>query len=145
MLKMSLFFLLAQCFQLYLIINPFQKSKIILSLLDIFHILNKMISKSSAAYLLYVGKGHLYGDSSRFCPYVFKVICCMRVLRVRVLTIHTSTLVFPGTGTGALRSRRIHVSISRISWNTKLPTLSLPWPVNTPHTESLKTNWIIYN
>ena len=43
------FFHLSKCFQLY--------SMVILSLTDIFHILNKRFSMSSAAAFLYVGKG----------------------------------------------------------------------------------------
>ena len=53
-------------------------------------------------------------------------------------TLLTSTRVFPGTGTGALSSRRIQVSISRTSCMTSVEMLSLVWPVRTPHTVSLQ-------
>lgn len=49
----------------------------------------------------------------------------------------TSTLVFPGTGTGALRSLRTQVSISLTSCMTSPVRLSVPWPVSTPQTVSL--------
>jgi len=50
----------------------------------------------------------------------------------------TSTRVFPGTGTGALSSRSIHVSISRMSCITALGQLSADiCPLRTPHTDSL--------
>lgn len=50
----------------------------------------------------------------------------------------TSTLVLPGTGTGALSSLKIHVSISRTSCITRFGQLSSNCPVKTPHTESLQ-------
>ena len=50
----------------------------------------------------------------------------------------TSTRVFPGTGTGALSSLRIHVSISRTSCMMRLGVASVPCPVITPHTLSLQ-------
>ena len=67
------------------------------------------------------------------------------LLEVRLLrsnhnynTVLTSTLVFPGTGTGALSKRKIHVSISRTSCMTRLGVLlSITKPVSTPQTVSL--------
>lgn len=50
----------------------------------------------------------------------------------------TSTLVFPGTQTGADNNRRIHVSISLTSCITTLETPSCGRPVITLHTVSLQ-------
>lgn len=51
--------------------------------------------------------------------------------------ISTSTLVRPGTGTGALSKRRIHVSISLTSCNIIEGVPSNGLPVNTDQTVSL--------
>lgn len=51
--------------------------------------------------------------------------------------ISISTLVRPGTGTGALNSLRIQVSISRTSWRTIDGTPSKGLPVRTDQTVSL--------
>lgn len=59
-------------------------------------------------------------------------------LRTRDCYIVTSTLVFPGTQTGADNSLRIHVSISLTSCMTTLETPSCGRPVITLHTVSLQ-------
>ena len=59
--------------------------------------------------------------------------------------ISISTFVRPGTGTGALSKRNIHVSISRTSWSTIDGIPSNTFPVNTDQTVSLeKKNYIFY-
>ena len=50
----------------------------------------------------------------------------------------SSSLVLPGTGTGAESNRRIHVSISFTSCTTIVGVLSYACPVSTDHTVSLK-------
>lgn len=57
----------------------------------------------------------------------------------------TSTLVLPGTGTGALKSRKIHVSISRTSWTTTEGVPSNTRPVNTLHTLQYTLKNILFN
>lgn len=59
--------------------------------------------------------------------------------------ISTSTLVFDGTGTGALSKRNIHVSISRMSWSTIDEAPSKLKPVNTVHKDSLWRRELNYN
>lgn len=55
--------------------------------------------------------------------------------------ISTSTLVFDGTGTGALNKRKIHVSISLMSCRTMDDAPSKLRPVNTVHKDSLQNNY----
>lgn len=58
---------------------------------------------------------------------------------------HTSTLVFPGTGTGTLSNLRIQVSISRTSCRTMEDMPSYARPVSTLHTVSLYINIQSFN